>query len=130
MLIWCITTIFMSFMFYVWKYKKCISIFNSAILLYERFFFIPDWKGVFKNDRIWNIHGKKTRSFMGKNVKYFVKYVVFEYIYIFVYISCFFSFIDNISILYNNRSCNVHVIQLSHHIIWGFTNIYHIHWGI
>jgi hypothetical protein len=60
---------------------------------------------------------KKTRSFMGKNVKYFVKYVdrfnMFLNTYIFiVYISSFinsevFSVIDNISILYNYRSCNV-----------------------
>jgi hypothetical protein len=60
---------------------------------------------------------KKTRSFMGKNVKYFVKYVdrfnMFLNTYIFiVYISSFinsevFSVIDNITILYNYRSCNV-----------------------
>jgi hypothetical protein len=60
---------------------------------------------------------KKPRSFMGKNVKYFVKYVdrfnMFLNTYIFiVYISSFinsevFSVFDNISILYNYRSCNV-----------------------
>jgi hypothetical protein len=60
---------------------------------------------------------KKTRSFMGKNVKYFVKYVdrfnMFLNTYIFiVYISSFinsevFFVIDNITILYNYRSCNV-----------------------